>query len=58
MARIKAGKTVWTGSDAMPSTLVTKDNAAALLAGNPAGSTFPAPEGDWQGAFKELWGKA
>jgi simple sugar transport system substrate-binding protein len=58
MARIKAGKTLWTGSDAMPSTLVTKDNAAELLAGNPPGSSFPAPEGDWQGAFKKLWGKA
>jgi simple sugar transport system substrate-binding protein len=58
LARIKVGAPLWTGSDAMPSLLVTKENASELLVGNPAGSTFPAPTGDWQAEFKKLWGKS
>jgi len=58
IARTKAGLPLWTGANTLPSTLVAKDNAQKYLDGNPAGSPFPSPAGDWQGAFKRLWGKA
>jgi ABC-type sugar transport system substrate-binding protein len=58
LGRWKAGLPVPQGLDQMPNMLVTKDNAAELLKGNPKGSTFPAPAGDWQGNYRKLWGKA
>jgi ABC-type sugar transport system substrate-binding protein len=57
LGRMKAGVELWKGADKMPNTLITKDNAQKFLDGNPAPSAFPAPNGDWQGNFKKLWGK-
>jgi ABC-type sugar transport system substrate-binding protein len=60
LGRWKATLPIPTGLDQMPIMLVTKANAAELLKGNPpgSGSSYPAPSGDWQGAFKKLWHKA
>jgi ribose transport system substrate-binding protein len=57
LGRIKAGVPLWSGASDMPSELVTKANAAVLLKGNPAGSPFPAPVGNWEANFEKLWGK-
>jgi ABC-type sugar transport system substrate-binding protein len=57
LGRWKAGAPFPKGLNRMPLMLVTKANAAELLKGNPAPSTYPAPAGDWQGTFLKLWGK-
>jgi ABC-type sugar transport system substrate-binding protein len=57
LGRWKAGQPFPKGLGQMPLMLVTKANAAELAKGNPAGSTYPAPPGDWQGKFLKLWGK-
>jgi ABC-type sugar transport system substrate-binding protein len=57
MARTKAGLPLWADFDNLPSTLIIRANAQKYLDGLPAPSTMPAPEGDWQGAFKQIWGK-
>jgi ABC-type sugar transport system substrate-binding protein len=58
LGRLKAGAEIPTNLDQMPNMLVTKDNAAELLKGNPKGSTYPAPAGDWQSEFLKRWGKS
>jgi ABC-type sugar transport system substrate-binding protein len=45
-----AGKPLWDATD-LPSLLITKNNAAKYKGGE-----FFQPQGDWQGAFKKLWG--
>jgi ABC-type sugar transport system substrate-binding protein len=57
LGRWKANLPLPEGLDQQPNQLVEKDNAAELLKGNPAPSVFPAPEGDWQGNYKTLWGQ-
>ena len=58
MARTKAGLPLWADFDNLPSTLIVRANAQKYLDGLPAPSTMPAPEGDWQGVFKQIWGKS
>jgi hypothetical protein len=58
LGRIKAGVPLWTGADKMPSTLITKNNAAQYNKGTNDGGTFPAPAGDWQAQYLKLWGEA
>jgi ABC-type sugar transport system substrate-binding protein len=39
----------------LPSVLVTKSNVKSFLGGNPKGSDYVAPSGNWQAKFKALW---
>jgi ABC-type sugar transport system substrate-binding protein len=58
LGRWKAGADIPANLDQMPNMLVTKDNAAELIKGNPKGSAYPAPAGDWQSTFLKNWGKS
>jgi ABC-type sugar transport system substrate-binding protein len=58
LGRWKAGEEIPANLDHMPNMLVTKETAAELLKGNPEGSSYPAPAGDWQGEFLTRWGKS
>lgn len=55
IARIKTKASVWTGYDAMPSTLVDSSNITQFLATYPDKSPTPA---DYQANFLKLWGKS
>ena len=56
LGRMKAGQPLWTGSDKLPSVLITAANAKDYVVdGKP---TYPAPAGDWQANFLKLWGKS
>ncbi|MDT3444959.1 MULTISPECIES: substrate-binding domain-containing protein [unclassified Pseudofrankia] len=57
LARTKAGEKLWSNADKLPSTLIVRSTAQKYLDGNPAGSSYPAPAGAWQGNFLKLWGK-
>jgi ABC-type sugar transport system substrate-binding protein len=54
IARLKAGSTLYTGYDKMPSTLIDSTNVKKFLA---QADAFPAPA-DYQAKFLKLWGKA
>jgi hypothetical protein len=58
LGRTKAGEPLAEGMDSYPSMLVEKAQVPDLLKGNPPPSTYPGPEGDWQMAFKTMWGTA
>jgi hypothetical protein len=53
---MKAGESLWEGSDKLPSVLITSENAKDFVVdGKPV---YPAPPGDWKANFLKLWGKA
>lgn len=57
LARLKAGAPLPSGTDALPQMLLTHNNIG-IVANNTNGGHYIAPPGDWQGAFKKVWGQS